>query len=363
MEKLYSIYQWIVGQINHMRTIEVTDPNPAWKTAFTEEAARLRAALGSPVIDIQHIGSTAIPAIKAKPVVDMLLVVSHIESLDPFEETMRGLGYLPKGEYGIPGRRFYIKGSEEQRSHHLHAFGLGNPHIGRHLRFRDYLTAHPAEAQQYSQLKARLAAQFPHDIEAYMDGKHDLIQDLDRRALAWVEGRMLLPEIETPRLTLRALSPRQLEWALHDLPQLEAGLGMPVLPEITDPPVKRAISIKLYKMALAQPERYAWYTYFLIIPKDQPAGAGTIGFKGEPNAQGMVEVGYGIDPLYRRLGYTSEALRALIDWAFAQAGCRAITATGVLPENAASQGVLGKCGFSFTGQDEHGLNYILHKQG
>lgn len=346
-----------------MRTIEVTDPNPAWKTAFAEEAANLRAALGGQVVDIHHIGSTAIPGIKAKPVIDMLLVVSQVESLDAYDETMRGLGYLPKGEYGIPGRRFYIKGSEERRSHHLHAFGLGSPHIGRHLRFRDYLTAQPAEAQEYSQLKARLAAQFPHDIEAYMDGKQGLIQDLDRRALAWVEERMRLPQIETPRLTLRALSPRQLEWALHDLPQLEADLGMPVLPEISDPPVKRAISIKLHKMALAQPEQYAWYTYFLIISKDQQVGAGTIGFKGEPDAQGLVEVGYGIDPRCRRRGYTSEALRALVEWAFAQPGCRAITATGVLPHNAASQGVLAKCGFTFTGQDAEGLNYILRKQG
>ncbi|MEB3233517.1 MAG: GrpB family protein, partial [Leptolyngbyaceae bacterium] len=96
------------------------------------------------------------------------------------------LGYEAMGEYGIPGRRYFRKhNSEGNRTHHLHIFQAESAEIHRHLAFRDYMIAHPDAAQAYSQLKQRLAAAHPTDIEAYMDGKDDFIKTMEQKALHW----------------------------------------------------------------------------------------------------------------------------------------------------------------------------------
>ena len=89
------------------------------------------------------------------------------------------------GEYGIPGRRYFFKGSEEKHSHHLHSFQEDSPAITRHLLFRNYLRSHPQEGQEYVRLKNALAAKFPDDIEAYIQGKDAFIKEMDQKAAAW----------------------------------------------------------------------------------------------------------------------------------------------------------------------------------
>ena len=145
------------------------------------------AIFGQEIVAIHHIGSTAIPTVKAKPIVDMLVEVRDIEKIDDFNATMSGLGYLPRGEYGIAGRRYFIKGDEIYRTHHIHVYQTGHPDIARHLDFRDYLIAHPEEAQAYSRLKEELAGRYPMDVASYVAGKDGLIKELDRRAKAWRE--------------------------------------------------------------------------------------------------------------------------------------------------------------------------------
>jgi len=167
------------------RHVQVVPPNPRWAALFQAEAAIITQALGQEVVAIHHIGSTAIPGISAKPIIDILVDVRDILRIDACNPAMLRLGYEPKGEYGIPGRRFFIKGGDEQRSHHVHVFQCGNPEIQRHLDFRDYLIAHPETAQEYSQLKQELARRFPTDIDAYMAGKDAFIREIDRRACAW----------------------------------------------------------------------------------------------------------------------------------------------------------------------------------
>ena len=168
------------------RQISVDPPNPTWKHGFAEEAEKITRTLGDLVISLHHIGSTAIPGIFAKPILDLLLEVEDIFTLDESQSAMEELRYEALGEFGLPGRRYFRKYNDlGVRSHHVHAYQSGSPEIERHLAFRDYMIAHPAEAQNYSDLKQRLARAHPYDAEAYMDGKDPYIKAQEARALEW----------------------------------------------------------------------------------------------------------------------------------------------------------------------------------
>lgn len=168
-----------------MRRITVVPYDPAWQEAFHLEAERLSELLGAEVVAIHHIGSTAVPGLAAKPIIDILVEVRCIAVVDELTPLFAARGYLPKGENGIPGRRYFIKGSEEVRSHHLHIFEVGSTEIARHLALRDYLRAHPEEAARYGALKMELAQCFPIDANGYVAGKDALVKELEHRALAW----------------------------------------------------------------------------------------------------------------------------------------------------------------------------------
>lgn len=154
-----------------------------WRQEFDYEARCITEALGDTAVTVHHIGSTAIPNISAKPVIDILLVVQDHADLDAKQAAMEALGYETRGASGIPGRRFFRRDNKDgDRTHQVHAFEAGSSQIARHLAFRDYMIAHPDIAQEYSELKQKLAAEHPNDIEAYMDGKEAFIQEIDRRA-------------------------------------------------------------------------------------------------------------------------------------------------------------------------------------
>jgi GrpB-like predicted nucleotidyltransferase (UPF0157 family) len=170
--------------------IHVTPPNPAWPAMFEREAQCIRAALKPLDADVHHIGSTAIRGIYAKPIIDMLLTVQSLSSLDARANAMRELGYEVMGEFGIAGRRYFRKDSPHGvRTHHVHTFERGSAGALRHLAFRDYMNAHPDAAQAYSALKQQLAATCAHSMEAYMDGKDTFVKQHEALALAWHEGK------------------------------------------------------------------------------------------------------------------------------------------------------------------------------
>lgn len=167
------------------RKVEVMPHSPGWAAAFLAEADRLTAVLDEEVVAVHHIGSTAIPGISAKPLIDLLLEVREVERLDDFGPEMVGLGYVAWGEFGLPGRRFFVKAVDGRRTHHVHAYTTGDPELERHLAFRDYMISHPEDALAYSRLKERLAKEYPTDIEGYMDGKDAFIGEMERKALEW----------------------------------------------------------------------------------------------------------------------------------------------------------------------------------
>lgn len=170
-----------------VKRIEVVPYNPNWLNRFRVEADKIAAVLRPEVIAIHHIGSTAVPNISAKPIIDILVEVRAIEKINDFNEKMIELGYQPKGEVGIPGRRFFIKNEDSTRTHHVHIFQTGALEVEHHLNFRDYLVAHPEEAQAYSRLKEKLAREFPEDRESYIERKDGFIKEILQNAKAWRE--------------------------------------------------------------------------------------------------------------------------------------------------------------------------------
>ena len=173
-----------------MCKVKVLPHNPRWRDAFEAEAKHVAAALGEHVVAVHHIGSTAIPNIYAKPVIDLLVEVRDITEVDGQSSAMESLGYEVMGEYGIPGRRYFRKDNREGiRTHNIHAFEAGSAEVERHLAFRDYMIAHPGDAQRYSELKRKLAEEHPQSPDGYMDGKDGFIKEMDRRAAQWRTSR------------------------------------------------------------------------------------------------------------------------------------------------------------------------------
>lgn len=169
-----------------IRKVEVIPHNPNWHNLFDVESPQIVIALGKNVIAIHHIGSTSIGTIYAKPIIDILVEVSSIDKVDEQNSSMQLLGYQCMGEFGIKERRFFLKDNPAGvRTHHIHVFEANSAQISRHLAFRDYLSTHLKDSQAYSILKQTLAKKYPHDIEGYMDGKYDFIQEIDRKAAEW----------------------------------------------------------------------------------------------------------------------------------------------------------------------------------
>ncbi len=162
------------------RKIEVVDYNPDWPKMFEEEAKFIKKALGGNCIAIHHIGSTSVPGLSAKPIIDILPVVKDILKVDKATKPMERLGYEAKGEYGIAFRRFFQKG-KDVRTHNVHVFEEGDTEIDRHLRFRDWMRTHDDDARSYAKLKLELASKFPQDILQYCFGKDAFVANIDAK--------------------------------------------------------------------------------------------------------------------------------------------------------------------------------------
>jgi GrpB-like predicted nucleotidyltransferase (UPF0157 family) len=171
--------------------VELRPHTPRWAAMAAEESRRLKDVLGDELVAVHHIGSTAVPGILAKPVVDLIPVVRDIAGLDSREDAIRAQGYKWFGEYGLPGRRYCYRKDPAtgRRLFQLHCYQEGWPDIPRHLAFRDYLRAHPNLAKEYEAEKLRAAAIVSDDVNAYNDEKNAWIKRVEREALTWYRSR------------------------------------------------------------------------------------------------------------------------------------------------------------------------------
>lgn len=166
--------------------VRLVPHSPEWARLFAAEKQRLLVALApflrTIVLDIQHVGSTSIPGIPAKPIIDIGIAVTDHDTARVTIEPLEELGYVYLGEHEVPGRHFFYLGdaSTTGRTHHLHMLEQTNPQWRQQIGFRDYLTAHPATAAAYGELKTELAAQYAEDRPAYLEGKADFITQVLR---------------------------------------------------------------------------------------------------------------------------------------------------------------------------------------
>jgi GrpB-like predicted nucleotidyltransferase (UPF0157 family) len=164
--------------------VRLSEFSEDWIRLFHEEVNFLKTIFNDEIVRFEHFGSTSVPGMKAKPVIDMMCIVKNISEVDLFNEKMRSLGYDVAGEWGIPGRRLFRKGGEN-RTHHIHFYEINNPQIERHLVFRDYLRTHPKEVVRYSRFKEELAQRFENTSE-YSPAKKAFVMEMEQLALAWV---------------------------------------------------------------------------------------------------------------------------------------------------------------------------------
>jgi GrpB-like predicted nucleotidyltransferase (UPF0157 family) len=168
--------------------IRVVEYDPAWPALAAAETRRIEAAVGEAVVRVDHVGSTAVPGLAAKPIVDLQLAVDALEPPARYVEALERLGYLFAPDPESPDFHFFGLPAERPRTHHLHVCAAGSQHELRHRALRDYLRAHPDEVAEYAALKRDLVARHPGDRLAYIDGKDRYVAALERRALAWASA-------------------------------------------------------------------------------------------------------------------------------------------------------------------------------
>jgi GrpB-like predicted nucleotidyltransferase (UPF0157 family) len=168
--------------------VRLLDYDPDWPRQAAERAARLR-VLEPALAAVHHIGSTAVPGLIAKPIIDLMPLVTDLAALDIERGAVEALGYRWHGEYGIPERRYCTLDAGDRRVAQLHFFTMGSPQAHRHLAFRDYLRAHPGIAAAYAEVKRRARDRHPGDSHAYSAEKQPWIDRTEADALAWYGTR------------------------------------------------------------------------------------------------------------------------------------------------------------------------------
>ena len=171
-----------------MKKIIVEDYNPEWKLQFEALKSCIEKSLQGLFLSIEHVGSTSVEGLAAKPIIDMdIIIEAEGETLQRVIEKLTDLGYRHRGDLGIAGRHAfkrtsdkvpYCHSTESWQNHHLYVCKKDIPSLQNHLLLRDYLRTHPEAVVEYGELKKRLAAKFPYDIDSYIEGKSPFIAEI-----------------------------------------------------------------------------------------------------------------------------------------------------------------------------------------
>jgi GrpB-like predicted nucleotidyltransferase (UPF0157 family) len=175
--------------------IRIVDHDPGWAQAARMELDRIAAALGRVALRLEHVGSTSVAGLAAKPILDLQLSVRLLEPHEAYQRPLERLGYMLAWDPDSLDGYFFGRPPERPRTQHLHVCEAGGDWEFRTLAVRDYLRAHPIEAHRYGTLKRRLAERHPCDRLEYIAGKGPYMADLEARATAWARATGSAPEV------------------------------------------------------------------------------------------------------------------------------------------------------------------------
>ncbi|MCR5121487.1 MAG: GrpB family protein [Ruminococcus sp.] len=162
-----------------MKKVTVLSYDENWTKAFEDIRAELAEAFGELALSIEHIGSTSVRGLSAKPIIDIDVVINDRSQLDSVIAALGKIGYRHEGDLGIPGREaFKYDGKEHLMKHHLYVCAKDCAELKRHLAFRDYLRTHPEAVKEYSRVKEEGAALYPFDIDKYIAHKSPFIEGI-----------------------------------------------------------------------------------------------------------------------------------------------------------------------------------------
>lgn len=174
------------------RSVEVREYDPEWPRLYEREKSEILQVIGDRILAIEHIGSTAVPGLGAKPTVDIMIGVRNLDDAKDCIEQLNKIGYEYVPEYeadipergitGMPDRRYFRKGPRGARTYHIHMVETNSQFWMDHLLFRDYVRAHPETAREYYEVKKDLTKTYPVDRVAYQHGKSAFIQLVMLRA-------------------------------------------------------------------------------------------------------------------------------------------------------------------------------------
>lgn len=172
--------------------VTVEKYNPEWNSWFEQLCSYFESKLAPFILRIEHVGSTSVPGMVAKPIIDFDIII-RMSDFEEIQSRLEVIGYVHQGDLGIPEREAFgltdLELKERLPPHHLYVCDLNSKELHRHIVFRDYLRDHPEDAMKYSEIKGNLVKEHSGDRELYIQGKDPLVREILERALHWYNNQ------------------------------------------------------------------------------------------------------------------------------------------------------------------------------
>lgn len=338
--------------LEQFRKTELVPYNSKWPTYFINESARIKSFLSDNTL-LYHIGSTSVPNMLAKPVVDIMVLVDNISKLDACRSSFEKVGYNWMGEYGIPGRRYLWKIENGEVDFHLQCFQFDHLAAKNCIIFRNYLRANKNEAQDYAKIKQKAAKAFPNDTHAYWHNKKEFVESILNNALQWHENNRIKNTIATENLEIREINASDLV-ALYALLSNKDVMRYSVHGPYSEKQTEDWISFIT--------EHYKKYPLgmWAITEKDNDVLIGICGLMPLSDDDSKYEIGYRILPDFQGKGYATEAAIAVRDYAVSVGITQFIAY--IEKENKPSIRISEKIGMHFSRNDEYkGIPVLVYE--